>query len=306
MRAIRLRRLWLCSLVIALWAAFPGRLQAQSPADTIANLTVDLWPDYDRQEVLVLLTGTLPADAPLPAILTVPLPAGATPNAVARISDENVMVDDIDYTVTDNGVALITPDRRFRVEYYAPYETAAGERRYRFTWETDMTVSALAVIVQQPVAATNLQTTPAATSTMVGQDGLTYHLLPEVAVPAGESYEASLAYTTSSNQLTADTLASSPPANPSLPTASPTTSTRNWPLVFAVGGGALIVIALAWQLLSSRRAPAGRTKPKPRRDTAAPTSPAARPVRFCHHCGQAVQSGDRFCRNCGQALKGSK
>src|SRR5690606_36738597 len=114
------------------------RLQAQSPAETIANLTVDLWPDYDRPGVLVLLTGMLSEDTPLPAILTVPLPAGATLNAVARISSENVMVDDIDYTVTESGVALITPDRRFRIEYYAPYETVGGERRYHFTWEADV------------------------------------------------------------------------------------------------------------------------------------------------------------------------
>jgi hypothetical protein len=297
--------LWLCLTAFTLWAAFPGRLQAQSPAETIANLSVDLWPDYDRPEVLVLLTGTLSEDTSLPAILTVPLPAGATLNAVARISNENVMVDDIDYTVTENGVALITPDRRFRIEYYAPYEAVEGERRYRFTWEEDISVSTLALIIQQPAAATNLQTTPAAASTMTGQDGLTYHLLPEVAVPAGEPYEASLTYTADGNQLTADTLASSPPANPPLPTAPTADSGRNWPLALAVGGGALIVVALAWQLLSNRRVPAGRTKPKPRREATAPAPPAERPVRFCHHCGQAVQPGDRFCRNCGQALKGS-
>ena len=78
----------LCLLLLlpASWA------QAQT-AVTLQALDVELWPDYDESAVLVLLTGTLAANTPLPVTVTLPLPEGTDFNVVARITDDNVMTD---------------------------------------------------------------------------------------------------------------------------------------------------------------------------------------------------------------------
>ncbi|MCZ7667115.1 MAG: hypothetical protein M5U34_07785 [Chloroflexi bacterium] len=47
-------------------------IQAQLPTNQIESLIVDLWPDYDQEKVLIMFTGALPADAPLPASITIP------------------------------------------------------------------------------------------------------------------------------------------------------------------------------------------------------------------------------------------
>ena len=95
--------------------------QAQDSSPNLAKLDVELWPDYDQNAVLVLWTGTIDATAPLPATITLPLSSGADVHAVARISDDGQMIDDITFEVTEAEVTLTTPDRRFRIEYYLPY-----------------------------------------------------------------------------------------------------------------------------------------------------------------------------------------
>ena len=63
---------------------FTPSAQAQLPVTNIETLILDIWPDYDEPNVLVLMTGTLPANTSLPATVTIPLATGAEINAVAR------------------------------------------------------------------------------------------------------------------------------------------------------------------------------------------------------------------------------
>jgi hypothetical protein len=134
---------------------------AQTPVNTLPELLVELWPDYDEPSVLVLLTGALPADAVLPATLTLPLPEGAVLNAVASIDATGAMLN-TDYTAASGFVTLTTPDPRFRVEYYVPYRVTGAERAYTFRWEAGLDVAQLTLRVQEPAAAANLTITPAA------------------------------------------------------------------------------------------------------------------------------------------------
>src|SRR5690606_4323832 len=62
------------ALALLLSAAILPSAAAQTPSAALASLAVELWPDYDRPAVLVLLTGALPASAPLPATVTIPVP----------------------------------------------------------------------------------------------------------------------------------------------------------------------------------------------------------------------------------------
>lgn len=281
-----------------------ARVQAQ--AETIDTLAIDIWPDYDRTAVLVLMTGTLPEDTPLPTTITLPLPANADLNAVARITDDLMMTDDIDYSVEDDVLVIDLPDRRFRVEYYFPYVEDGSERQFDFSWLADMPVNQLEVTIQQPAAATVLQTEPATDNVIQeNNDGLTYHVLPARAVAGGVPYEVSVSYEMGSPTLTADQDAAPvAPATtvPSAPTAAVDADGFDWPLLLAGLGLGLILAAVIWQVAANRnkkKRPSKRpAKPKP-----AQRAKASGRANFCHECGAKLPPHDKFCRECGTAVK---
>lgn len=134
--------------LFALLPFAPVQGQGESPA--LEQLAIELWPDYDRPLVLVLLTGVLDASVDLPATLTLPLPTGADVNAVARISDTNTMVDDIEFEVSEGQITLTTPDPRFRVEYYVPYTAEDTAHTFVMDWAYPMVIGEVTVTRNSP------------------------------------------------------------------------------------------------------------------------------------------------------------
>lgn len=319
-----MRKISLLLLMFLLFAGY-GRVQAQAqPIDTITNLQVEIWPDYDQPSALVLMTGFLDT---APATVTMPLPGDATLNVVARVTADNSMIDDITVDQSVPGqITFTTPDPTFRVEYYMPYEVTDGERTMSFTWQANLTVDLLEVAVQQPTGASLMQTDPAAAS--VGSsttDGFTYHVLGGTAVPAGETYSISVSYSNPGNILSVN---APPPASSGATTGtvdtvvpSATDSGFDWTLVgWIVGGiGAILVVAaVTWQIASrqgggsrsSRQRkprPQSRSAKEPRRPAKAkqarPKSDAASQTRFCTNCGNELTGKDKFCRECGTPVK---
>jgi hypothetical protein len=268
----------------------------------------------------VLLTGTLPEDSPSPVTVTIPIPVNATINAVARVGPDGSMFDDVDYDQgTPGQLTLTTPDNRFRVEYYVPYSADGSERSFTFVWQAQVSVDEVNTSIQQPLAATNVVVNPVADNVTTGQDDLQYHNLPPIAVPAGDSYLIDASYTNPGGQISADLLEGEPSVNPAVPalpllgssdSTAQTDAGFNWLLALAVAVGVLIIVAVAW-LLITRRSPRKRVR-KPRPNRQAPPQAAANKIasggstsvaKFCHECGQPLEAGDRFCRNCGTAVK---
>ncbi|MDX1662891.1 MAG: zinc ribbon domain-containing protein [Candidatus Promineifilaceae bacterium] len=285
----------------------------QAAPEQLDWLTVDIWPEFDRPGALVLLTGSLPIGAPLPAQITIPLPEEATLNAVARISEANEMVDDISFNRNGDTLTLLTPDRRFRVEYYAPTVESEIGRQYRFVWEAPLAVDELSLSVQRPAAATAIDIDPAPEAVVQGLYGLEYAVLPTVSVYSGQPYLAELRYVMGSAQLTASLVE----GEASMPGAAPDAAVvaepfdLQWGMALAAAGGALLALALGWQLWGSRlRARQRPLKPRPRRGADSGGSAngdkgATGVVRFCHHCGARAKAGGRFCQQCGRRLKES-
>lgn len=261
-----------------------SQLWAQS-ATAVDTLSVEIWPDFDEASVLVLLTGELSHDTPLPATLIVPLPAAARLNAVARISADGFMSDDIPYSQSADAVTLTTPDPSFRVEYYHPYQTNDEQRDFSFIWTADFPVNQMNVSVQQPLSADTMTTSPASTATTTSQlDGLTYHNLPTQAVPAGQTYMASVNYRMASPLLTANRLQNQGSETTAVP--------PNWTLYLAAAGTALVSIAMFWQAYNNRQKKQQQVRPR-----------KGGKASYCHNCGQHSHKGDQFCRQCGTVLK---
>jgi hypothetical protein len=307
-------------------------VKAQTPADRLSALIVDLWPDYDQPAMLVLLTGELPADAPLPATITIPLPAGADLNAVARYGETGGLFSDVEYVINDNQLTITTPSPRFRVEYYAPYRVDGNTHAYTFDWTGDLAIDSLSAVVQQPLGATFITTDPPSTGSELRNDDLTYYRLPAQPLSPGQRYAVQVNYDMPSPQLSVDALQTG--------AAAPHTTATTSPIVWWVLGvvGVAVVIGGAFYLGRGSASSARRRKPSPSRpakakssagrgstvpgstvsgskstptvgkapekpNAASPPSTTATTARYCHQCGQSAESGDVYCRNCGTKLK---
>ena len=306
--------------MIALFSLFfATSAQAQLPATNIETLILDIWPDYDEPSVLILMTGTLPAETPLPATVTIPISEDAQINAVARITSENQMLDDIQYIAENGLLTFTTPDPRFRIEYYAPYESNGSTHTFSFDWLSDMPVEGILAAVQQPSGATNMNVIPASANVVTDTtDGFTYYTYPPNSIAAGEPFNITFNYEMTTPQLSIDSLPAVNPAPESNPnssssanTSTPSSSSNsfsieniNWGLVVGLIGVILLVVVITWQVATRKTQPANKSrKPRPKRTTSAakPTGKA----QFCHQCGTQLTGNDKFCRKCGTAVKGS-
>lgn len=303
-------------------------VQAQTSVSTLENMVVDIWPDYDRPSVLVIFTGILPASASLPATITIPIPDAADLTAVARINETNDLLADIDYDESVEGeVTLTTPDPRFRVEYYMPYELDGEERTFTFSWQSEMAVSEMRVSVQQPVDTTELTTEPAVFSVLPREDGFQYHNLSPQTVAAGEKVVLTVRYSRPVGTLSADLLQPETTTN-EITSSDPADSTQgsglNLTTIVLISGGVAILAVGVWMLFGERKtavqstvsqkapaaarpakkaAPAIQSEPELELETADATTPAHSYAKFCHQCGQKTEPGDSFCRSCGTRLR---
>jgi hypothetical protein len=272
---------------------------AQKPVSYIDSLDIEIWPDYDRAAVLVLLTGTLPGDTQFPALVTLPLLEAAQINAVARIDGKDGnMKDDISSSTDPPGMlTFITPDMRFRVEYYLPYNVNNSQRSFDYSWLAPISVNNFQLRVQRPTWARSLNTDPAPANVGRGAGGFDYHIFPARAVPAGQPFSLRVNYQMAADQLSATSLQSQNPGiqTPTKPATPGTGSGINWALVAIVAGGLIIIGALIWQIASRRPSPNTR---KPIESEVEKQSRA----KFCRNCGEPTGEGDRFCRSCGSEL----
>ncbi len=236
---------------------------AETDADALDTLVVDLWPDYDKASVLVLLTGTLSGATPLPARVTVPLPESARINAVARIdSRDGIMRDDILSSPGLGELSLITPDPTFRVEYYVPYTVKDNLRTFEFSWQAELSVSQFRLRVQQPAAATSFRTDPITADSFRDENGLNYASFPAKAIPAGQQFKLQVGYKMDLPQLTVQAL---PPKNPNPPPSAPPAprqvdSVANWALMAIIAGGVLVVLTVIWMVVTRRSEASGNRR----------------------------------------------
>lgn len=272
---------------------------AQNPVSVIDSLGVEIWPDYDKASVLVLLTGALPKNTQLPASVTLPLPENARINAVARIdSKSGNMIDDIFSSPEPSGmVTFITPDLLFRIEYYFPYTVDQNRRSFDYTWLAAVTVNNFQLRVQRPTSAAAFSTEPATANVVRNADGFDYYSFPARTVPAGQSFALQVNYEMTTAQLSAASLpAPNTSRNPAaLPIAPGSGSGINWALAAVVSGGLIIVAALIWSIAARRSSPGSR---EPVDSRAEKQSRA----KFCRNCGEPTDEGDKFCSGCGSEL----
>lgn len=296
-------------LLSLLLVIFPARAQSNV---TFSSMQIDLWPEYDRPEMLVVVRMTLASDVQLPASLSIRIPAAAgDPSALAQASTGGTLMNIVDFTSVVDGdwtvLQFQATEREVQIEYYDPSLQKDGvNRSYRYQWPGGYDISQVTLLVQQPIGATEMEILPRLPDLQVGDKGVVYYRGELGAFSADESFERSIAYKKDSDSLSIEFLQiDSPPVN------EDTTGRVSLVNIIPWGLGLVGVIVIAagvyWYWSTEKRAnPTAPKKTKRSRQKRASESEEDEgPERqiYCHECGKRASSSDKFCRSCGTKLR---
>jgi hypothetical protein len=175
----------------------------------ISALSVSLWPEYDRAQMLVMIEGILDPAETLPKTVVVPVPkAAGDPHAVAKGGGPDrpplLAKHRLERGEVWTLVHLDTEMSRFRVEYYAPLVRDGEAREYRFEWPgTGSALGNVAYEVRLPTDGQDvvIDPPPAQVGTMPG--GQPTHQGWLGGVSAGGSFAIDVGYTRSTDALAA-------------------------------------------------------------------------------------------------------
>ncbi len=267
----------------------------------IKKLNLQLWPEYDRPEMLVMYTFELADDTPLPVEVKFQIPANAELNAVAKIANGQMLTLPYETPTRDTDWVtlsfLIDEATAYRIEYYQPLEREAATRKFFYLWQNDLTVENLFVEFQQPLNSTDLQTEPLLLKTT--QEGLIYHTLAVGEVAAKEPFRLEISYKKENDFLTVSTM---PVEASGEPRGSEGFSFSDSLPSILVGIGVLLILGGLFYFFKSGSKNTPRKKHHPRRSAKSAKSAAGRSI-YCHECGARAHAGDRFCRSCGAKLR---
>ena len=302
---------WLIVLVmVSLFFGMPATqvVQAQSAIE-FNSIQVDLWPEYDRPEVLVIYRMSLSDTTSLPAQISIRIPAAAgQPYNVAN-QDVDGMLYLLDYDLVLEGdwlrVSFTTPTPTLQIEFYdAGIQKDGNLRNYEFKWAADYKVNTLTVKVQKPFNATDFNLMPQMGSAQQESDGLFYYNTIVGMVNVGTPVSLSFSYNKPDDQLSVNLM----PVQASTPVEAPGAQV-DWTgiLPWILGSVGLLVIGLGgfwfWKTGRKSTSPSGNRRHSPVAPETHPQADSDGGTIFCHACGKRAGPGDAFCRACGTRLR---
>ena len=301
--------LFLLLIVLAIPFSVLGQLNP-----VVSSLEVDLWPEYDRPDMLVIYKVHLSSTTALPVDLRLRIPADAgEPNAVAMRQLDGALLNAVYSREVDGqwawiNVTATSPD--IQLEYYDPNLNRQNvDRHYLYNWIGDYKIESFHVKIQRPLGSSSLRVTPDLGKMMSGDDGFMYYVLDVGAVDIGQDFSVEMDYIKDTDALSIEGLQ----VRPSAPITEDTQGKMQiftflpWVLgglgILLVGGG------LVWYWRSEREVmgsvPRLRRRPEHGDDQTIRGSDVkmGESVVYCHQCGKRAEPGDRFCRSCGVKLK---
>lgn len=288
-------------LMLGVFFAFPFNASAQTDV-TLANVVVQLWPEYDQPSMLVIVDFQLSPNVSLPATLTFRIPQEANLIAVAASAGSNGFIT-VPYEgpTTEGDFQIfsmtIDEDTSYRFEYYEAITFNGNQRLYSFLWDTSYAVDSFQVNLLEPLDVTTLTMQPDYES-MDASQGPKYYTGKTVKLAQGEQYILTLEYEKTTNTLASQAQSVQPVAP--VDENTPGRVSLNNTLPYIIGGLGLVMI-LGGIVYYFR---AGRTpthKPRRRHSQAEPEDGGAE--HYCPQCGSRAKASDRFCRTCGTRLR---
>jgi hypothetical protein len=295
---------------------FGGALaHAQTPLHLTA-VEVDLWPEYDRPEMLVIYHVKLPADIALPAEVTLLIPAAAgKPNAVA-VRQMDGSLPNATYDRQVNGewasITVTATMPEIQLEYYDPgLEKSGNLRTFTFTWKGAHPVDAMTINVQEPVGARQLSVQPALGKfRQPSGDPMRYYTMEIGAPQVDEIVTVGVTYRKDTDALSIISISLQPGGQTETAPAQPFHWLAWLPWIIGGVGVGLLIGGGLWYWQMNRAKPQDETARRGRRSQAAIKSPEQLAAEsgdqggvYCPQCGKRATPGDRFCRTCGSRLR---
>ena len=289
-------------------AIIPVGVQAQGVV-RLSTAGVEIWPEYDHPDVLVIYNLELPTDTVLPAKITLRLPNSVEKPYVVAVGPTaaDVSDQDIDYSYQTVGdwleVSVTAEDVAIRIEYYDSGLVREGQNRsFRFTWPGDYAIGAFDILFKLPIDATDFQSDPVFTPLGVGTDNLAYYGLNVGALAAGEVLTVDLGYQKTTDRLSNSGQTVEPAGD--LDTGISGFRISEY-LPWIIGGiGLVLIVAGVIYFVVSRKGGKSRGTGR-KRHVSSRTEESVADTKYCHQCGRRAQPGDQFCRACGTRLRKS-
>jgi hypothetical protein len=275
---------------------------------TIDWLQIELWPEYDREDMLVIYRFSLSSDVSLPAKMEIHIPYQAGDPYKVAMQDIDGLLYRLDYSIRIENewviISFTTPSPDVQIEFYDPrLQISDMQRSYNFKWFGDYAIKSCSLNIKEPLNATKLQSVPL-TAPGVGVLGTQQNYEAQLgAIEAGENFFVRLTYQKPDNLLVSSLEESVQPVSPINDQISGRTSLKEiMPWVFGMVGIVLIFSAV---FLYYRMNKAPNTQAD---ETVKPASPMDYSdldpsAVYCHRCGKRAVKGDIFCRICGEKLR---
>lgn len=298
-----MRKIFILILLLSLTALIlpqSGRAEDEVQLET---LDVNLWPEYDKPNMLVIYLISLQPQAETNELtFRIPKAAGKPFKVAARAEDDNLY--EIDYQFQAGSewgeVTFLATGVQFQLEYYDPGLVIQGSSRtFHFVWPGDFAVAAAAIHIQQPVDASQMQFSVGDVSNTRNVNDVLYYTLELGRLSRGEIYDFTLNYKKSTDKLTYE----EQQVHSTGPLPVSMWSRR---LPWAMGVLALVLIAGGvWVYWRSGQPEAGEKRRRKRKTAVQAASEVAAKDTgtYCHNCGRRAHPGDVFCRSCGTKLR---
>ena len=156
-----MKRLVIILLLIAVLAFMPAMAaRAQGPVE-FDSMEIDVWPEYDQPEALVIYKITIASKATMPAQITLRMPKDAIQPPTVAMKDVDGQLYNLNFTTAADGdwvkVTFSAPSPNLQFEYYDANLAKNGDARsYEFHWSGDFQVNNMIFVVQQPLHATQM------------------------------------------------------------------------------------------------------------------------------------------------------
>ncbi len=297
-------RKWFLILVVGALFALPPFVSAQNDM-TLSDVNIQLWPEYDRSDMLVINYITLSSETSLPAVVNLRIPAEVRTPLVVAIGPSPDLVTDqgVQFTTKVDGdrlvVSIQSTGTAIQLEYYDPdLKKDGNSRSYLYEWISDYDVQNFSVTVQQPFDAANLKSSPALQDNGIHEDQLQYYTSEIGAIAAGKIFSLELSYDKPSDSLTISRLQIAP-VDVSENTPGRVSLSNSLPYMIGGLGVILIIVGLVYYWQSGR---SYTGKARHRAHTPAESEESGEDA-YCAQCGTRAKAGDRFCRVCGARLR---
>jgi hypothetical protein len=310
-----MKRLLILATLLVIFFGVGFAFQEENPIK-ISRMEIDLWPDYDRTQMLVIYRVQISNDTQLPARISLRIPNQAVVPYKVAIRDLDGLLYNVEYTLEPQGswkqVVLTTSSNELYIEYYDPQLLKnEDERNFAFSWICDYPIDKLVIKAQEPRNSKDFTITP---ELGLGElniyDNLIYHTGDFGPLASGITFYSQLSYSRTGSELSASNLPliAATPANQSSSFSKTVSNVitqvlDNRSLATA---GTLILIGIVLMIGVSIFASSGSDPLtnylKRRKKKTSPSDDFAIHIQYCPHCGKRTYPGDRFCRGCGNTI----